>query len=103
MLFNEGPIDSFSLGGPVGKWTFPVIRDLVRPEDVITVSDAEMFEGVNLAAERLKVVAELPAGAGIAAAIKAKKRFPELRRIGVILCGGNVSLDALSKMVAEKN
>jgi threonine dehydratase len=101
--FNSSSDPDLLLAGAVGKWTFPIIRDLVQPDDVMTITDDEMVEGIKLIAERLKVIVELPAGAGIIAAIKAKKRFPELKRIGVVLCGGNLDLEAACSYFGHRN
>ncbi len=57
------------------------------------VADEEtMQKGANLAFERLKTVVELSAGAAIGAAVspKFKESFPKVKRVGVIMCGGNV-------------
>lgn len=65
----------------------------MKAEDVITVSDEEMVEGVRLVAEEMKMVTELPGGASLMGAIAAKKKFPELNKIGIVLSGGNVDFE----------
>jgi len=79
----------------VGQVTFPLLCDLV--DGVITVNDKEMAEGCRLAAERMKVMVEAASGAALAAALsdKMKDFAPEGKKIGVILCGGNVDMKKL--------
>jgi threonine dehydratase len=59
----------------------------------MTMTDAQMIQGSCLAFERLKTVVELSAGAAVGAAIcpNFKEKYPNVKRVGVILCGGNVS------------
>ena len=70
---------------------FELCAALVSPE-VVTVSDAEMDAGVRLAAERMKVVVEMSAGAALSAALKVRETHPGLERVGVVLCGGNIDI-----------
>ena len=76
----------------VGQVTFPLLCDLV--DGVITVNDKEMAEGCRLAAERMKVMVEAASGAAIAAALsdKLKEMAEGGKKVGVILCGGNVDM-----------
>ncbi|XP_059084949.1 uncharacterized protein LOC131881968 [Tigriopus californicus] len=73
---------------------FDICCDHVEPE-VLTVSDEEMIRGIQLAAAELKLVLEMPAGAALAAAFQVKKRFPNVKRLGIILCGGNIDMEVL--------
>ena len=77
----------------VGLLTFPLLCDLV--DEVVTVTDPDMAEGCRLAAERMKLVVEAASGAAIAAALSDKVKSMEGKRVGVILCGGNVDTDRL--------
>ena len=64
-------------------------------DEVLTVTDADMIEAMRLTAERMKMVTEAAAGAAVAAAVFQKyvDKIPEqCRKIGVILCGGNLDL-----------
>ncbi|MCA9296445.1 MAG: hypothetical protein KC983_08005, partial [Phycisphaerales bacterium] len=46
--------------------------------------------------ERMKIIIEPSAAVGVAVALDdAMKARPDLRRVGVILCGGNLDLDRL--------
>ena len=64
---------------------------------MISITDAEMVAANKLVAERMKLVIEAAAGAVVAAAVFRKeelnRRYPGLKRIGVILCGGNTDLN----------
>ena len=77
-----------------GALTFPIIFQNVQPDDVFTVTDEEMVEATNFVLRRMKMVVELSAGAAVAAVMsnKMKTNYPELKHIGVILCGGNIDI-----------
>ena len=64
---------------------------------VISVTDAEMVAANKLVAERMKLVIEAAAGAVVAAAVYKKaeidEQWPGVKRVGVILCGGNTDLN----------
>ena len=80
----------------LGKYTFPIIRSLV--DDIITVSDAQLVETMKFFAERMKIIVE-PTGC-LAAAAALHGVYPcEGKRVGVIISGGNVDLNALSKFL----
>lgn len=77
----------------LGSLTWPIVRDLVDAVEVVT--EQQVVDAMRLVYERLKVVVEPSGAAGLAAALALKQR-PEneaLRKIGVILCGGNVDLE----------
>ena len=71
----------------LGRFTFPVIRDLV--EDIVTASDAELIEAMAFFAARMKIVVE-PTGALAAAAAFAARVAVRGKRVGVVVSGGNV-------------
>ena len=52
---------------------------------------------MRFVAERLKLVIEASAGAVVAAALfhadKIKKMCPEIKKVGLVICGGNVDID----------
>jgi threonine dehydratase len=63
---------------------------------ILVVSEDEILDAMRMLAERTKLVVEPSAATGIAALV----RYPELfagTRVGVILSGGNVSLDLFAK------
>jgi threonine dehydratase len=78
----------------LGDLTWPVIRDQV--ERVITVSDEETVAAMRLAWERAKLLIEPSAAVAVAAVLSEEFRALDgLARVGVVLSGGNVNLDAL--------
>ncbi|TAM16948.1 MAG: pyridoxal-phosphate dependent enzyme [Rhodanobacter sp.] len=62
--------------------------------EVITVSDAETIAAMRLLWSELKQVVEVSSAAVLAAVLKSRERFAG-RRVGLVLTGGNVDLDAL--------
>jgi threonine dehydratase len=79
----------------LGDLTFPVVRDLV--DEVATVSEEEIIRAMRLVFERAKLVIEPSAAVGVAVALA--RRSAVLAKVdgpvGIVLCGGNVDLDAL--------
>jgi len=74
----------------LGTWTWPLVRDLVTA--IQTVPEDEIVAAMRLLWERLKVVTEPSGAIALAAALHLP---PEHQRVGLILSGGNVDLDAL--------
>ena len=62
--------------------------------EVVTVSDAETVAAMRLLWSELKQVVEVSSATVLAAILKQPRRFAG-RRVGVVLTGGNVDLDAL--------
>jgi threonine dehydratase len=81
-----------------GALTWPVIHALV--DEVLTVSDPEIVDAMRVCLERLKLVVE-PSGATALAAILTGRVDVAGRRVGVVLSGGNVGVDALVTMFAQ--
>lgn len=80
-----------------GAITFPIVRRHVA--DVLIVSDDEIVAAMRFAAIRMKQVLE-PSGAAGLAAVLAGRLPPDVRRVGVILCGGNVEPGLLAQVLA---
>ena len=72
-----------------GQLTFPVIQRLVK--SILTVSDAQLVEGMRFFAERMKMVVE-PTGCLAAAAVLHGVLPVRGKRVGIIVSGGNVDL-----------
>ncbi|MFN3202764.1 MAG: pyridoxal-phosphate dependent enzyme [Bradymonadia bacterium] len=78
----------------LGDLTWPVIRDVV--EQVITVSEAAIVEAMSLVWSRMKQVVEPSAAVSLAAALSDEFRaISGVKRVALVLCGGNVDLSAL--------
>jgi threonine dehydratase len=83
-----------SLSAPhVSALTFAHVSKLV--EDVLLVSDEDALGGVRALAEQAKVWAEPAAGCLLPAAERLLPRLAPGARLGLVLCGGNFTLDAL--------
>jgi threonine dehydratase len=70
-----------------GAVTFSIMQREV--DEVVLVSENEIREAQQFLATRLKIVAE-PSGATSAAAVLMRKLPPGVRRVGVVLSGGNI-------------
>jgi threonine dehydratase len=82
---------------PLGALTFPVVRDLV--DEVITVTEDEIIAAMRLVWERMKIVIEPSSAVGVAVAVQEGFRSRDPVPTGIVLCGGNVDLDALPWML----
>ncbi len=82
----------------LGDMTFPVVRDLV--DEVATVTEEEIVRAMKLVFERAKMVIEPSAAVGVAVALAKRSRVLAAGEgaVGIVLCGGNVDLDALPWM-----
>jgi len=76
----------------VGEPNLDALRD--HRVEVITVADAEVVAAMRLLWSELKQVVEVSSATVLAAILKQPARFAG-RRVGVVLTGGNVDLDAL--------
>lgn len=79
-----------------GKLTFPIVKELA--EDVLTVSDEEIIETLRFMLFRMKILVET-SGVTAAAAVMFHKLPADTRRVGVILSGGNIDPELLSKLI----
>jgi threonine dehydratase len=75
----------------LGKITFPLVLEHV--DDMVTVSDPELVRAMRFLWERTKLVVEPTGALGLAAALAGRVDVAG-KRVGVILSGGNVDLDA---------
>jgi threonine dehydratase len=76
-----------------GELTFPIIQKHV--DKIVLVSEDEIRETVKFLLVRMKILVE-PSGAVSAAAVLFGKLPAGLRRVGIVLSGGNVDLDQLA-------
>jgi threonine dehydratase len=70
-----------------GKLTFPIIQQLV--EDILLVTEDEIRQAVQFCFTRMKMVVE-PSGAVSIAAALFGKLPKEVKRVGLIVSGGNM-------------
>merc|ERR1719223_1689252 len=90
----------------LGPNTWPIVRDLV--DDIITVSEDDILRATKLIWERLKVCIEPSAGVGVAVASSRefREKYPAVeagvKNVGVILCGGNVDVVKIAKLMETR-
>jgi threonine dehydratase len=83
----------------VGKLTVPVVRELVS--DVLLVEEADLERAVNAFLTHQKTMAEGAGAAGLAALLANPERFIG-RRVGLILCGGNIDPRILASIMVRE-
>jgi len=83
-----------------GVLTFPIIQK--NAEDVLTVSDEEIVATIRFMLFRMKTLVE-PSGAAAAAAVLFGKLPEDVKRVGVILSGGNIDPEALAKILDQNH
>ena len=78
----------------LGELTWPIIRD--HCEAVITVGEEEIVKAMRVSWERGKLLIEPSAAVTVAAVLSDQFRsLSGLRKVGVILSGGNLDLDRI--------
>ncbi len=83
----------------VGRSTLPVVRDHVT--DIVLASESDLERAVNLYLTRLKTIAEGAGAAGLAAMLASPERFRG-RKVGLILCGGNIDPRILASIMVRE-
>jgi threonine dehydratase len=83
----------------VGKLTLPVVRDLVS--EIVLVDEESIERAVNAYLTVQKTMAEGAGAAGLAAMLAKPERFRG-RKVGLILCGGNIDPRILSTIVVRE-
>ena len=79
-----------------GALTFPVLRRTA--EDVLTVTEEELAGALKFMLFRMKILVE-PSGVAGAAAVLSRKLPRGVRRVGVVLSGGNIDPLALAQLL----
>lgn len=84
-----------SVKSSLGSTTYPLVRDYV--DACFIVDDDKIEDATKFMMERAKQVVE--PGCGVAVAVATSKelyeQFPDLKKVGVVLCGGNIDLENL--------
>jgi threonine dehydratase len=83
----------------VGRLTLPVVRELVS--DIILVDEPQIERAVNAFLTLQKAMAEGAGAAGLAAMLAAPDRFRG-RKVGLILCGGNIDPRILASIMVRE-
>ncbi|MGI9371538.1 MAG: threonine ammonia-lyase [Hyphomicrobiales bacterium] len=79
-----------------GKLTARIIRETV--DDIVIVSEAEIEQAVTYLLDIEKTVAEGAGAAGLAAILHDPERYKG-KRVGLIICGGNIDLRLLGEVL----
>jgi threonine dehydratase len=82
-----------------GKLTLPVVHELVS--DIILVDEPLIERAVNAFLTLQKAMAEGAGAAGLAAMLAAPQRFRG-RKVGLILCGGNIDPRILASIMVRE-
>ena len=80
----------------LGAYPFEIIRRDV--DDIVTVSDAQLVDGMRFFAERMKLVVDPTGCLGLPAARAMTSELKGLR-VGVVVSGGNVDLDGFCSLL----
>jgi threonine dehydratase len=101
--------DNLPCGGPTlaegiavknaGALTLPIVRDLVS--EIILVDEAHLERAVNCYLTLQKTMAEGAGAAGLAAMLAKPARFRG-RKVGLILCGGNIDPRILATIMVRE-
>jgi threonine dehydratase len=83
----------------VGKLTFPIVRELVSA--VVLVDESQIERAVNAFLTLQKTMAEGAGAAGLAAMLAEPERFRG-RKVGLILCGGNIDPRILASIMVRE-
>jgi threonine dehydratase len=97
------------LGGPtlaegiavknVGVLTLPIVRELVA--EIILVNEGHLEQAVNAFLTLQKTMAEGAGAAGLAAMLARPERFRG-RKVGLVLCGGNIDPRILASVMVRE-
>lgn len=86
------------LRGTLGAPNFNLLQQ--HHAQVVLVDDAATLDAMRLLWQRTKQIVEPSAAITLAAVLSERERFAG-RRVGIILSGGNVDLDALAALFAQ--
>jgi threonine dehydratase len=83
----------------IGRLTLPLVRDLVSA--LVLVSESDIERAVNAYLTLQKTMAEGAGAAGLAAMLADPQRFHG-KRVGLILCGGNIDPRILASVMVRE-
>jgi threonine dehydratase len=93
IIADDAPVTvADGLKVPLKELTWHFVSNHVT--DILTTSEDEIIEAMKLIWKRMKIVMEPSSAVPLAAILKNKETFAG-KRIGVVITGGNVDLDAL--------
>jgi threonine dehydratase len=82
-----------------GELTLPIVREFVS--DIVLVDEPLLERAVNAFVTRQKAMAEGAGAAGLAAMLACPRRFAG-RKVGLILCGGNIDPRILASIMVRE-
>ena len=88
--------------GLATRYTFDLTFDILKREldDIVTLTEAELEEGVRTALRATHNLAEGAGGASLAAAVKLRDQL-QGKKIVCVMSGGNMNLDVLRRILAN--
>jgi threonine dehydratase len=108
-MWNALNGDERPVGGPtlaegiavktVGTLTLPIVRELVS--GIVLVDEAQLEQAVNAYLTLQKTMAEGAGAAGLAAMFAEPERFRG-KKVGLILCGGNIDPRILASIMVRE-
>ncbi|MEO0881154.1 MAG: threonine ammonia-lyase [Pseudomonadota bacterium] len=81
-----------------GELTAPIVKELV--DDILLVEEEHLERAITLYADVEKTVAEGAGAAGLAAMLAHPSRFSG-KRVGLVLCGGNIDTRLLASVLTR--
>jgi threonine dehydratase len=88
--------DGTAGGVEAGSVTFEMCQEYV--DHMVLLTEQEIQEGIIHLIEKERILVEGAAGTSIAALIKMKDQLKG-KRVGIVVCGRNISLEVLRKIL----
>src|SRR5687767_12572183 len=87
--------------GIATRWTFDLTFDILRRhlDDIVTLEEEELREGIRLALRSTHNLAEGAGGASLAAAMKLRDQLPG-KKVVCVMTGGNITAETLRDILA---
>jgi threonine dehydratase len=108
-FWNKMKRDTLPIGGPtlaegiavknVGSRTLPIVESLV--DEMLLVSESDLERAVAAYATHQRTMAEGAGAAGLAALLAYPQSFKG-RRVGLVLCGGNIDARLLASVMVRQ-
>lgn len=90
-------------GLAVKKPNEAILNDYIKPlvDDIVMVSENEIASSIVFLLERAKTVVEGAGATGLAAALKMREQWQLGENCCILLCGGNIDLNIISKIIEK--
>ena len=83
----------------IGQYTLPIIKELV--DEIVLVNDKEIAHAILYLLQNRKILAEGAGASGFAAILSEKIIIPEGKTIVTPICGGNIDMNLLSRIIEK--